>query len=94
MSEAASYTEFRANLAKYLDDVESTREAVIVKRRGHEDVAMIPATELASLIETAHLLRSPKNARRLLEALNRSRADEGEPHTLESLKREAGLEKA
>ena len=42
------------------------------RRRGARDVALIPAAELAGLIETAHLLRSPKNAERLLQALAKS----------------------
>ena len=47
---------------------------VIITRRGHEDVALISVSELSSLIETAHLLSSPKNAERLATALNRAKA--------------------
>lgn len=68
----ATYSFLRENLAEVWDQVEDTQEPVIVKRRGHQDLALIPADELASLTETAHLLRSPKNARRLLEALTRA----------------------
>ena len=56
----------RANLAALCDQVLSTREPVIIHRRGGEDVALIAADELRSLMETAYLLRSPKNAQRLL----------------------------
>jgi antitoxin YefM len=70
-----SYAQIRANLAKLLDDVTENREIVIVHRRGAEDVALITASELASLTETAHLLRSPKNAERLLAALLRAREE-------------------
>jgi antitoxin YefM len=70
-----TYTHVRANLAKLLDEVTENREIVIVHRRGAEDVALITASELASLTETAHLLRSPRNAERLLAAL--ARAQEG-----------------
>lgn len=48
-------------------------EAAVIERRGHGDMALIPADELASLRETAYLLRSPKNAARLLAALARAR---------------------
>ena len=68
----ASYTHLRANLAAIWDEVESTQEPVVIQRRGHQDMALIPAEELAGLLETAHLLRSPRNAERLLTALERS----------------------
>ena len=68
-----TYSNLRENLARIWDQVEDTREEVIVRRRGHEDLALRPARELRSLEETAHLLRSPANALRLLRALQRSR---------------------
>jgi antitoxin YefM len=68
-----SLSKARAGLANLCDDVASTREAVIIRRRGAADVALIAADELRSLLETAHLLRSPRNARRLLAALARAR---------------------
>lgn len=73
-----TYTEARKRLATLWDRIEDTREEVILERRGHEPMAMLPAEELASLRETAHLLRSPRNAARLLAALERSRAGGGE----------------
>ena len=69
---STTYRQLRENLANVWDQVEATQEHVIVRRRGHQDLALIPADELESLRETAHLLRSPKNARRLLEALVRA----------------------
>jgi antitoxin YefM len=48
---------------------------------------------LSSLVETAYLLRSPKNARRLLEALHRSLAGEIRPTPVEELRREFGLDR-
>jgi len=48
------------------------REIVIIQRDGEEDVAMIAASDLSSLLETAYLLRSPANAKRLLSALHRA----------------------
>ena len=89
-----TYTEARDNLASVWDDVVSTREAVVIKRRGHPDVAILPADELSSLMETAHLLRSPKNARRLLGALKRARAGKGTQVTAELLRKKAGLNEA
>lgn len=72
MTTIATYTQARAELASLCDEVASTREPVIIRRRNAEDVALVSADELASLLETAHLLRSPKNARRLLAAINRA----------------------
>lgn len=91
MNTDVSYTEARANLAKLWDKVVSEREAVVIHRRGKDDVALIPADELSSLLETVHLLRSPKNAERLLAALRESYAGGGEVRTTEELKAEFGL---
>ena len=92
MAIQTTYTQARANLADLLDEVTLNQEVVIVNRRGKEDVAMVSASELSSLLETAHLLRSPKNAQRLLSALQRARANKGTRESLERLRREVGLE--
>lgn len=92
MAIQTSYTQARANLAELLDEVTLNQEVVIVNRRGKEDVAMVSAAELSSLVETAHLLRSPKNAQRLLSALQRARANKGPRESLERLRRDIGLE--
>lgn len=90
----ASYSEARANLATLWDEVVERREVLTLHRRGREDVALLPAAELTSLLETAHLLRSPRNARRLLEALRESLADEeAAPTEVAALRRELGLER-
>lgn len=80
-----SYTEARDRLASVWDQTISTREPVIIDRRGHESVVLVPASEWEGLMETAHLLRSPANARRLLEALNRLDQGEGQTLTLPQL---------
>jgi antitoxin YefM len=66
MATETTYTSLRKNLASVLDQVVDQQETVIVRRRGSRDVALIPLGELDGLIETAHLLRSPRNARHLL----------------------------
>lgn len=86
-----TYTNLRQSLASVLDRVANDREVVIVVRKGEKKVAMVPADELAGLMETAHLLRSPKNAQRLLSALRRATARKGKPESLEKLRREMGL---
>jgi len=89
-----TYTALRERLAGFLDQVTDDRDVVIVRRRGARDVAMIPADELSSLMETAHLLRSPKNAQRLFESLLELERGGGEVVTLKELRRSAGLDKA
>ncbi|MEI7671727.1 MAG: type II toxin-antitoxin system prevent-host-death family antitoxin [Deltaproteobacteria bacterium] len=86
-----TYTQARANLAKLLDKVTEDREIVIIRRRSGEDVAIVAVDELSSLTETAHLLRSPENARRLRLALERAQAGLGEKQTLAVFKKDVGL---
>jgi len=92
MTVETTYTSLRENLSSYMDQVSDDREVVIVRRRGARDVALVSAEELAGWMETAHLLRSPANAKRLLEALGRARKGEGKQESLDELKRSVGLE--
>ncbi len=86
-----TYTDARTRFASLCDAATINREVVIIRRRGTEDVALIAADELESLQETAHLLRSPKNARRLLVALERALQRSEKPETVERLMSEIGL---
>jgi antitoxin YefM len=88
MPSETTYTSLRENLASVLDQVVDQQETVIVRRRGARDVALLPATELAGLMETAHLLRSPRNARRLQSALRRAEKGRTKPGTAAGLRRE------
>lgn len=87
-----TYTALRDNLSSYLDRVVDDREIVVVKRRGARDVAIVAADELAALEETAHLLRSPANTKRLLESLREMDRGKGKKVTVAELRRSAGLE--
>ena len=91
MAVETTYTRLRERLAAVLDQVANDREVVIVRRRRAKDVALIPAEELSGLLETAHLLRSPRNARRLLAALQRASRGKRKPQSLEKLRREMRL---
>jgi antitoxin YefM len=91
MSAQVSYSYARQNLAKILREAEERQEPVIIRRRGREDMALVPADELRSLEETAHLLRSPKNAQRLLQALKKALDDAGTPESSSTLRSELGL---
>lgn len=87
-----TYTNARANFAGLCDEVTKNREIVIIGRRTGESVAMVAADELESLVETAHLMRSPKNAQRLLVSLERALKRNGEPSTQDELRKEIGIE--
>jgi antitoxin YefM len=92
MTIEVSYSQARKKLASLLNEVTQNREIVIINRRGGEPAALIAADELAGLTETAHLLRSPANAMRLLEALARGLKGGGQRMTIDELSVEIGLD--
>ena len=94
MTHETTYSNARAHLATLMDQVTDTREPIVIRRRGAEPVALVAADELAGWMETAYLLRSPKNARRLLDAERRAAAGEGIPLNIEQLRERLGLEGA
>jgi len=77
-----SYTESRARYAEMLDGVINDREEVVITRAGHEPVVVVSLEDYESLKETAYLMRSPANARRLLDAMERLEAGRGVAHDL------------
>ena len=77
-----SYTESRARYAEVLDSVTDDREEVVITRAGHEPVVIVSLADYESLRETAYLMRSPVNARRLLDAMERLEAGEGQRREL------------
>ena len=68
--EAISYTNARSNLAKTMEKVCDYHDPVIITRRNEGSVVMMSLEDFQALEETAYLLRSPKNARRLLESIS------------------------
>lgn len=92
MTIQTTYTQARTRLAALLDEATNNREIVIIQRRGADDVALIAADELTSLLETAHLLRSPANAERLLAALARVPRREIAPQSIDDLRRGVRLD--
>jgi antitoxin YefM len=92
MANRTSYTRARAILASLCDRVAETREPYVIERRNGENVALISEAELNSLLETAHLLRSPRNASRLAIALERALKGKPAPSSLEQLRQSLGLE--
>jgi len=72
-----TYSESRANYAATLDSVVEDREEVIITRSGRESVVMVALSEYETLRETAYLLRSPENARRLVTAIEELESGHG-----------------
>lgn len=77
-----TYSESRARYAETLNAVTDDREEVVITRAGRDPVVMVALDDYESLKETAYLLRSPENARRILGAIQRLEAGEGEQHDL------------
>ncbi|WP_242901194.1 type II toxin-antitoxin system Phd/YefM family antitoxin [Actinomadura terrae] len=72
-----TYSESRANYAETLNKVIDDREEVIITRAGRDPVVIVALDDYESLKETAYLLRSPENARRLLASIDRLENDGG-----------------
>jgi antitoxin YefM len=67
--DSITYTKARANLARTMNEVCESHDPVIITRSGEASVVMLSLEDYKSLEETAYLLRSPKNAKRLIEAV-------------------------
>lgn len=86
MTIETTYSRAREQLKLLMDSAVDDREVIVVRRRNGGDVAVVAAEELESLVETAHLLRSEKNAERLLSALSRARSRNIAPTTMAHLR--------
>jgi antitoxin YefM len=69
-----SYTDLRANLAKYMEEVGDSRAPLHITRQNARSVVMMSEDEYESVMETLHLLRSPANAARLLRSVKAAEA--------------------
>ena len=74
---AINYTTARQNLARVMDEVRDAHEPVIITRQSESAVVMMSMEDYQSLEETAYLLRSPRNTRRLLDAIQQLERGEG-----------------
>lgn len=75
--DAISYTAARANLASTMDRVCNDHEALIITRNGEQSVVMLSLEDYKALEETAYLLRTPANAKRLLSAIAQLNSGKG-----------------
>ena len=80
--DAMTYTAARANLASAMDRVCNDHEALIITRNGEQSVVMLSLEDYKALEETAYLLRTPANARRLLTAVSQLNAGQGSERVL------------
>ena len=80
--DAISYTSARQNLAKTMEKVCNDHDAVIITRKNEQSVVMLSLEDYTALEETAYLLRTPKNARRLLESIAELEQDKGQEREL------------
>lgn len=86
-----TYSKSRAKFAQFWDRAVNHREIVRVRRRGQADIMIIAADELEELLETAYLLRSPRNGERLNAALREAREQFPGPMTADELRRKMGF---
>ena len=80
--DAITYTTARANLADTMDRVCDDHEPIIITRNSQQAVVMMSLDDFKALEETSYLLRSPKNARRLLESISNLEAGKGKERKL------------
>lgn len=75
--QTVTYSEARENLKAVLDQAVSSRAPVMITRQRGENVVVISADEWAGMEETLHLMASPANAKRLMEAVRGFEAGDG-----------------
>ena len=80
--DAITYSTARANLADTMDRVCEDHEPIIITRNGEQAVVMMSLEDFKALEETSYLLRSPKNARRLLESIAALESGGGQTRSL------------
>lgn len=91
MARSTTYTALRANLKEALDRVCEDHEPLVVERKNGESVVVISEADYAALEETAYLLRSPENARRLIEAMHGDRKRDSTFAGADELREKLGL---
>jgi antitoxin YefM len=80
--DAITYSAARANLADTMDRVCEDHEPIIITRNGQQAVVMLSLEDYNAMEETAYLLRSPKNAKRLVDAISELEAGKGRERKL------------
>ena len=92
MAIETTYSDLRGHLSEYMDRVVDDRDVVVVRRRNGKNVAMIAEDEFRSLMETVHVMSSPKNAQRLLTAFHRAETGVTQPLGIDQLRADLGVD--
>jgi antitoxin YefM len=79
---ALSYSAARESLASAMDEVCDSQSPIVITRKRNQSVVLVSLSEYEALEETAHLLRSPANARRLLSAIGQLERGKGKVRKL------------
>lgn len=79
---AITYTEARENLATTIKKVCRNHDPVIITRKREDSVVMMSLDDYESLQETSYLLRSPRNAQRLMESIKEFKGGKGKERKL------------
>lgn len=80
--DAISYSTARANLAKTMERVCNDHSPIIITRKSESPVVMLSLQDYQAMQETTYLLRSPANARHLLESIAELESGQGTKHEL------------
>ena len=80
--EVTNLTDFRQNMRLYFEKVFNMKKPLFITRPRGDDMVLISKSEYTSMHETFYLLKSPKNAERLLKAIEADKADKGKVHKL------------
>ncbi len=80
--EIVNYTQARQNLKDVLDRVTNDADCTVVVRRDGDDAVIMSKSHYDSIMETLYLMRSPANAKRLMESVEAVKAGEIEEHNL------------
>lgn len=80
--EITTYTEFRKNMRSYFEKVLSLGKPLFISRPKGNDMVLMSKSEYNSMLETFHLLKSPKNAARLLKSIEADKKGAGKVRKL------------
>ena len=82
MSSIVTFSDARSNLKALLDQVTNDADVAVITRRGAENSVVMSQSYYDSLIETVHLLKSPKNAAHLAVSIEQYRAGKAKAREL------------
>lgn len=80
--EVTTYSNFRQHLKSFLDKVFLNQGPLYISRNNGEDVVVLAKADYESIMETFHLLKSPKNASRLMEGIEEYKKGKGQERPL------------